>query len=398
MLLPYTHYHNAGDVLINRIQARCLREHSRLLVVDFRVPEQFLAGLRIADSERLSKLNSSAWLAVIGAALEACFFRRRTVTVFLTPGHIMGHRPRVPRSGILALCVLAIGRLFGVRSARLGLSLGVLAPPRARLERLLASVMSAYGVRDLGSMAVARELGFRSATMFPDYALLASPEDLANSSDRAAGLPNVSRRRTVMLSFRADAQVGERRVVYDSNFTRCIVEVTETLAAAGVDLPVVSYQVLEDADFSRAICSQLGARESSRESVADLSRLEDAYRTYRSVRFVLSNRLHVVLLSWLAGTPAAFLGDPAGHSKIIDVFTDAGLSEFILDCANPEVASAGVLRALDATEVGLSRFSDYRLRNKLVAESVFGDLFDHNLDKRIGKDSPSVSSRSVEVP
>lgn len=296
-----TQYSNLGDEVINQVLVHRLSRLGTVHVYARGVPEAFAEKVLDGAPGRVVRHNRLASLC--GALVKRMFSARRSVIV-LGPGDKHG-ASLAQAFGLRALSILARAR-FG--------QVGASYRTFGRRDRI---VFARWGrrepfatVRDARSVAFCKQ---RAGVEF-DYAPdLAFGLGCATSSDSEA--------RTVVFTFRT----------HGPELHRPLMEAITALAGnfRKADLRLVcTWQVSVDAPYMRSIAEAIGAEVV--EPADDRLSMEEAGRVYSDARYIISNRLHALLIAASCGTiPVALLSEK--DAKVAGVFRAAGLDGFIAD-------------------------------------------------------------------
>ena len=85
----------------------------------------------------------------------------------------------------------------------------------------------------------------------------------------------------------------------------------------------------------------------------ELITLDNAAEYYGKAKYILSNRLHVLLLGYKYGAPTICVSDIEKHRKIRGIFTDNGLQDVLLDFNTSSKQLLSQLAALTENTVSL---------------------------------------------
>lgn len=314
-----TQFDNLGDALINRELIRlCVRQGTMIVCMDA-VPDRFgrwlalekIPGLVIEDRVG-SFLVRFLWCSV-GAML-----RRMSVWYVLNPGGYLGEISTVAFIGrILKAMVLSFFRLMGVRTLLVGASYEDLGKKNLASLRFLSKSIAVHAVRDTGSFAYCKDNGVRVGLVLPD---LAFNIELSNQT-------TASRRQVCLVSLRETVSDD-----FQSSLTNMLREAYLQKRFGNVEL---AYQVERDRVVLERFCITLirGGLPVADEIVVLMEGIEENLRIYSDVEYVVSNRLHVLLLAYAAGAVPIAVVDAGSNEKIRALYRDLGI-----DCWCVEVS------------------------------------------------------------
>jgi len=272
---------NLGDLVLRRTMVSWLRSAGGAVHLYVgKMPEAYVAALG-ADGVRTYRSARSWTRALIAEALS-----RRTALVF-SPGQqgLILRRLELGHALVnllLAVCV----RLRGGIVAKIGRSLEGRSRVMLTLERALATLSNMYVSRDSVTAALIRHRG-RS---MPDAAVGVYPE-FARSADP----------RFLAMSFRHDRPVP----------LSLIERAKEICQEQNLDLIFVT-QVWKDAPQHQRLAEQFEARHLDWQDRNHRTQLPEVMGTYSRSKYVISNRLHALILGWNVGAL------PLGYSAVDD--------------------------------------------------------------------------------
>lgn len=220
------------------------------------------------------------------------------------------------------LTLIRLARMLGKRVVVYGQSLGPLSPSgRDHVTQALRGVPLA--LRDGASVELARQLGLE-ATLVADAALLLDPPENVLPPRGATAHDT----RPVLLIPRSGHEA----------LNEALAQAASRLRRGGVRVTVIAMHPAEDADAARRLQSSVGA------VLLEAADPTDALRHIAGSRYVLSVRLHGLILACLAGIGAAGLVyDP----KVSAFAAEAGFPAF-QDPIDPETIVALATQARPA--------------------------------------------------
>lgn len=323
-----TQYQNLGDFMIAWATVSTLKEIGRVVLDSRSTPEAYVrlfAGLEGVEFTR----RDFWWYLVRGG---------RWVYVVKPGGYaaLPGLRPNVVR--MAKWLYFRLARLLGARMLMMPHSYsGALQEPRA-LKRLYFSVFDLVLGRDHRTCDEYRRLGLSNVDYAPDMALALA------GSDRLFLATGTHLREGIAVSMRFD-----RRSTAD--------RVTQLLAQYEGAIRMVS-QVEFDDDLNREVGIRLRAGDAafydrSQESISAVVEI------YSRSRYVVSNRLHALLLGYINGAIPVAVVDPQKDAKIVGCLQALGLG----DCV---VASDEEFHSLLRRQRGGDAPKSYEMRAGLV--------------------------------
>lgn len=243
------------------------------------------------------------------------FSRRKTIFLILSPGGLGGNIDSFIKFS-LRICVFALLRFAGVKILHMGVSTekgGALAAKLLSFESMLKNV-TLY--RDTASLAVARSRGEKRIADIPDFSFLLGK---ACKIDRKAVRPI-----SCLLSFR-------RLLITDNKGYEQKLEalVAQFQGSNHEKSARFYYQVDVDKDYQQYLASL------SKVPLIDCGTFPyDEMKlsaTLGSSRYIISNRLHVLLLGMFYGALPIPVVTPSENQKILGLFSDAGLRSLCFD-------------------------------------------------------------------
>ena len=324
-----TQHQNLGDGIITRELIHLLEEFGDVHLNEAGMPAGFL---NLVCGQRT--IRYSGGKAFIFALVSSYLGVRRNgndrhLYYVLNPGGFSGSVRilDLPRH-LLLIGAYALFQWFGIRTVRLGQSVGPFTDGRLLLERMKARFAYLLTARDHESLAYARDTKIAVREFFPDLALLLP--------DPGPGLAN---RSGLVCSFRSEPDIDG----YDEAI-ECFLMLARQGDFGGA---AATWRFCSQVIFDDARNRQLALSLSAMHVPIDSKHFFDFdyfCQQYGAVRAVLSNRLHVLLFALRMGTPAFAVIDPVVNRKVAGIYNELGLQEFIVD-----VRSVKVLPALPDT-------------------------------------------------
>lgn len=310
-----TQFDNLGDALINRELLKICADRGSVTVCIDAVPDGFLGWLRLGSIPGLRVVDSKwAFYGHFFAAIVQSFFLRRKVFFVQNPGGYIGEiSAKILFSRKLKSWFLIALRALGVNSVLIGASYEGLGKNNLIGVRQLSKVLTVHAVRDNDSRVYCEKNGIRVSGVLPD---------LAFNLDSNFSL--MKRERKCIVSVR-DAK--------DSDYSNALVAMLlNAYRSGGFDRVVLVYQVRRDSQFMEKFQIELVAAGIPTDNaiVPLVGGIEENLAFYSSAEFVVSNRLHVLLLAWRAGAQPVAVIKGGENKKIVGIYEDAGLGLYCL--------------------------------------------------------------------
>lgn len=320
-----TQHDNAGDCLINRELIRLLAERGDVFLDTGRCPVEFARQLRSIprlDRRGPRPLRGSFYAHMLAAALEGrdCYW-------FLMPGAVTGdRRARFRLRSWVRDLPLRLAHAAGVKICQVGASFGDMTPAHLDVWRRRRRFLRVVSPRDSRSAAYLGSHGIATDPCIPDLAFNVFEDD---SCRRSVGMPHGhggsgDSPRIGCFSFRTDQAPRQRECVEAAMHAIC-----RSLGAKVRWKPVV--QVGRDTRGMAALRAALATAHGDVDPLVDLhGDLEACLGFYRGVSFVVSNRLHVLLMAASQGARVLAIsgtgpGDRSSGAKLEGVLEDLGL-------------------------------------------------------------------------
>lgn len=311
-------HQNLGDLVIRRNMVHWLKDLDdvRLIVGD--MPEGFIAALEVPDEIRLYRS--------LRGALLAKPIRHSSSLIFAPGEQSIEDKPRVVAAALANGLFAAYAKASGGSVVKLGRGFKGSGTLSSQIERGIARISDAVYVRDAEAPSVVR-----GAQLMPDIALWGGVSSTRRLADPFG---TTGDRQGVAVSMRFDR--GEP--------PSAVRRLVPTLAALEKGPIVVPVQVELDAGHSMALADSWGAELVPwvGDHATQLRRVEE---TYDRVRFVVSDRLHVLLFGLLRG--AIPVGVETGrHEKLARQLRPIGLDSLVFPLADVSDGLADTLVAL----------------------------------------------------
>lgn len=296
-----TAYGNKGDLLINRALIENLRNFGRVAVVTEHLPSHFLFELGLNEDEKCK---------TFGTCISQNLFRYTIYKVGI-PGHSFENEPQF-LSACKELIITAVFKyIFRFNFLRVGTSFGPTHKFKLKIEKIKAEMYLIYGLRDDSSVKLCSP---SKMLYFPDLAFISSDIIKSDQENSDEGY--------YFLSFRAKFPEA---AILDVYMTKIITKLEVFLKKSKIKSIVIGYQVSEDKETSMKINSVLSRNKNLNiKFIDELLELQDSMLLISGASLVISNRLHVLLPSLIAGVPHIALTDMSRHQKISALYETIG--------------------------------------------------------------------------
>ncbi|MCL1065346.1 polysaccharide pyruvyl transferase family protein [Shewanella olleyana] len=352
---PITQYENLGDLVINQELLKLLPENCSIIIEAKGVPEWFVKAL-VADVKIESIITEKK--RFYKRVLQSIF--GKTKTYFLdVPGHVF--YKDADKSAWFRYLKMRVFSLIGIRYVRLGVSLGPYGKSALTLEKKKSKVYAFTGVRETYSHQYLRSVNITKFTYFPDFGLCLP--FVANTSLKT---------NSVGYSFRAGVVSADAN---SAENTKPIIDAMLNLKTHYELTPVV--QVNLDDDYMSLIAESIKPQN---EAVTFLEHDQTAiFDVYSKVKFVVSNRLHVLIFALSRGAIAVPYIDREKHTKVTGVFEDIGLGDAIFDIRHDKdieqhlISTEALYHTLDVGGIFKTKKAEIE---SLLSQQVFVDHID----------------------
>lgn len=347
---PITQYENLGDLVINQELLKVIPIDSNIVIEAKGIPNWFIDALvKDIKIEAIFTDKKSFYKRVI------CSLFSKGRTYFLdVPGHVFYEQ--ADRSGWSKYLKMRIFGQIGIRYIRLGVSLGPYGESALALEVKKSKAYFFSGVREQYTRQYLKSVGIHKFEYFPDFGFC------LDYKQKSEVKPNV-----VGYSFRAGIISSNAK---GAKNTEAICHSLMVLAQDYELQPIV--QVNLDNEYMSVLSKRLGV---GNDAITFFDHDDEViFKAYENVKFVISNRLHVLIFALSRGAMAVPYIDRVKHTKITGVFEDIGLSDVIFD-----IASSGninehiekVSKIYSTFDVGSEFDTKKELIKKIISESVF---------------------------
>ncbi|MDP9956831.1 polysaccharide pyruvyl transferase WcaK-like protein [Epilithonimonas hungarica] len=319
--LPASQIDNTGDVLINKVLLDELRKHGELIINDQGKPDWFLEEIGGKESEKLSFHTNSKFYDHLRAQMKELKNEYRFFLV-IHPGHTSrkGYRSALYGDhGLLFTRFLRKLKNGDCQILRFGFSIGPFDWYNTIAEFFYTTAYKMYAVRDTESFSLGKKFRFRNIKQMPDLAW--SYKNLSNSNISIEAIEESY----IVLSFRSN-KFGTK---HDSDYLKPIIEHLKKILPVNKKIKIV-YQVKFDREPALEIHKELSKTSNNIELIDEKLDLQTASNLYKDADYIISNRLHVLLLGMVQQTLAFPLIIPGDNAKIINIYRDNSLNHYLL--------------------------------------------------------------------
>ena len=306
--------------MINKALLEQLREYGTIYANCAKsVPDEFLKELGVDVKEKIVSKNELSF------ALEAvkCKIKHRkdNVYVFSGLGDVHGGDYKRVIRNLMSVLVLIIYKVFGIKSVRIGRSIGEVTKSYGISEVLRSKFVTHNYVRDTQSLKRCKDMGMKNVELCPDMSWLYENK-MNRKYNEGAG---------VVINLR-----GSTLGKYEEDYVKIISDtcgqvLEELQKRADEKLTVMFvYQVVEDKQITMELYNRYKDTYNARFIDAQL-RLDDMENVYGKASFHISNRMHSLLLGYKYGSLPIAILDTNKHLKIAATFCDCKLEDLMLD-------------------------------------------------------------------
>jgi polysaccharide pyruvyl transferase WcaK-like protein len=323
-----TQHQNLGDVVINRNLVQLAGEFGQVHIFEGKMPRAFLNAIGADNHKCFSSIIDFSFFIISMGIQRLLPWKHLKLYFLLNPGGFSGGLTLLGFGRQICILVLyAVLKILGIRIVRLGASMGPFSPMRAKIERLKALFIHTNSVRDSISLTYMRSIGIDRIQHFPDLAFLLLPN---NSSPATSRTTNDSQ--YVAFSFRRYPKSAN----CDDRTYLTIEKVAQTLQQNTPTQYLFTSQVEFDVDWNANLAARLSSKGYTSNVVSSRSE-QSLMSVYRECVSVFSNRLHVLLFAMRQGALAFAVIDTTLNQKILGIYSDLGLQDFIVDinCEQP---------------------------------------------------------------
>jgi polysaccharide pyruvyl transferase WcaK-like protein len=363
--IPASQIENTGDLLINKVAVQAIQKYGELIIVDNQTDRWFIDEVKLTNDRQLSEVNQMSLNRHILGRLIKSLFRKDRIYVVFPPGHTARQGKDMAKIVIQRNRRLTLFKTFGVRIVRLGFSIGPFDQANLDAEAARSRLCYFYGLRDKGSLDTAIRGKFKNPQLFPD---------LAWNYEPSIAIPPIQDDSYIVLSFRSNVYGKE----YDEAYFKPYVDRLKMILTALVFRKfriVISYQVKYDREASFILKRAL-ENDFEVQLIDKKLLLDEAAQIYSKAKFVISNRLHVLLFALQCHTASFPLIDPIGNKKIYHIWEDNKMSDAILDInATPEENTAIIQKGVDDENSILKPFIRACKENRKITEELLERVF-----------------------
>lgn len=297
-----TQFDNVGDALINRELIKLCALMGNVVVDVSSCPSSFQGWLGLSKIKNVFSIlgGFSFW-----TRLFIDLLKKNDVYFFINPGGYIGEISRFKAYIRIIKCLwLGFLRFCGVKICLVGVSYESLGVNNLLSIKARAKNLHFHGVRDSISEALCKNEGIKTHRI----------EDLAFGCDYT--LKEYSDSPSVLISMRQDNNIPD------------IVNSLLTNLNIGSQNIFLSSQVKRDTVVQEHINNKLP---SDVNDLGMVDSIDGALERYSDVKYVISNRLHVLLLAWFAGAIPIALIASNKNQKIRGIFSDLQMDKNIVE-------------------------------------------------------------------
>jgi polysaccharide pyruvyl transferase WcaK-like protein len=349
---PKTQFENVGDALINREMIELASLNSRVILDLSRCPAEFNETLGLNDNEKVEKVNFGFLNLFFSMVLNRILLRE--CFYFLSPGGYFGEVEKLDYfKRIMNSLVLFILHIIGVKICHFGVSYERLGPNFSKVIKYRSLFLHSHVVRDKLSYDYANSLGIKVSGVCPDLAYnLFSPEEKLKAEGKV-----------ICFSFRVDQHPRQKDLVKNI--------ITELDKSYSDDYKFIFYsQVTRDSEYMKDLAQETSKNtERNVEFIEIIGDINKTMSFFQSVDYVLSNRLHVLLMSGGCGCNIVACSFKRFNTKVQGImasYSDTGVYD--MSYCNPELLNNLLLNKIKLNEFGLKEKSKLRDGFKSIYE------------------------------
>lgn len=356
-----TQWDNAGDVLINKALISSLRQYGNIRCnCNTSVPQTFIDELGILDREKVYYKNNATYILSI---LKQSLKKENKDYMVSGLGHQWGGDIKRYFKAFCSSIVYVLFRIFNVTVIRIGLSIGPITKMYEIMEKIRARNVNFFYVRDTLSLDLCRRIGCKNVNLCPDMSWLYL----------SGNVKSMNQTNTVAVSLR-ESIPGEKDEEYiDRQVKKCdeiLYEINKVMK--GKMKVIFFYQVGIDAAFCRIVYNYFKHKYNS-EIVDGLLTLSQAEEIYSQSAYIISNRMHSLLLGYKFGSLPVALIDQEKHLKISQTLLDNGLEKIIIDINKSD--KNNIQWILSNNELLYNKFLCKEQENVILINNVLKDIF-----------------------
>ncbi|MFD2965379.1 MULTISPECIES: hypothetical protein [Olivibacter] len=309
-----TQYDNMGDLLINKCLVDELANYGEVYIDSKNASKEFVNIL--IDNPKVHQLSDISTISLKGKGLLLLPFLKnfRFTHLFKSPGPFGG-----ASSLSEALRYLIFYYIFAVMKSRqclsflVGVDLIVKSLFDSKLQKLYASVLKGIYVRSIANRDLLQGIDILNAKYFPDLCFLMREKVILSDNRSKVGI-----------SFRDLKNDELNKVIFESVRTY-----SEFFIEKGFDV-VVFYQVERDREFNKRLYDSINGEHSDKVLFNEKCLHWNDRDFYNEFLSLISNRLHVLLLSQIyEAIPIAITDGNAKTSKIDNIYSSIGLDKLV---------------------------------------------------------------------
>lgn len=328
--LPASQIDNTGDVLINKILLDQLRESGELIVNDENKPDWFLKEIGVLASERLSVHTSDKFYPYLQSCLKAD--KESRFSLVIHPGHTSrsGYRSAIYGDhGFFFTRFLKRLKKQGLNIVRFGFSIGPFDAYNTISELFYTTAYKKYAVRDSESYKLGKKYFLQNIVQMPDLAWSYINNNIEKQDNNDP---------YVVVSFRSN-KFGK---IHSSEYLKPIIEQLKEILPKAQMVKIV-YQVKYDQAPAKEIYNALKDSHIV-EFIDEKLDLQAASDLYKNADYIVSNRLHVLLLGIVQQVIAFPLIIPGDNAKIINIYKDNDLHDYILNIKDESSINIDIIK------------------------------------------------------
>jgi polysaccharide pyruvyl transferase WcaK-like protein len=336
---PKTQFENIGDALINREMIKLAAEESQVYVDFSRCPDDFVLSLGLGSQVKSVHFGILGvfFLMVMKRLLgKDCFY-------FLSPGGYFGdiNMAEIPKR-YLNFFLIVIFKAIGIKLCHVGVSYERLGPKFCNLIRRRSKFLYYHAVRDEISLEYARENGIKVHEVIPDLAY-----NIFDEKEKKLGKV---KNRAFCFSFRVDQNDLQIELARD------IIITLDKIVDINVEFKFYS-QVERDSVGMSNLCNSIRKiTERKCDFVSIIGDIEKSNVFFRHVDTVISNRLHVLLMSSSKMCNIIPIYYQSYNEKVIGIMSSYrtdGSVVFNMDSFDSVVANEALEQELNIYKLGL---------------------------------------------
>lgn len=315
-----TKFINTGDALINRALLDILRDYGTLKCnCSDDIPAFFIKELGIKEVEKIQNKTELGFVYTI--LKDAIRSKKENNHIYIVSGlgHNFGGSIKKCVRNLIASIIFYIYHLFGVKTIRIGMTIGPITKPLAYTEKIRGRFVDYYYVRDSKSLKLCHDIGINKVKMCPDMSWIFDKNSIRKQC----------KNNKICINLRKTIFDAEDDKFYQKKMLEMCDQILSIISKKGDEL-IFCYQVQEDKEYCQEAFDYFKDKYSCT-IISNQIRLIDAKRIYGSSSYIISNRMHSLLFAYKYGALPIALIDSKIHSKIQQTFDDCNLHELIID-------------------------------------------------------------------